>query len=125
MKKFDVMYLNNKIMVAMNNGEHNTGRLDREGFESMLDELNNEELSLLTFLTLADIYKVDFKITVSVMNNKDSIVRTFTHEDDTIIWAELDMIAEHYGMKRLNSSSLTLRELKERFNRINGTIEVK
>ena len=42
MKKFDMMCLNNKIKDAMKNGKHNVGRLDKLGFESMIDELNNE-----------------------------------------------------------------------------------
>ena len=114
MKKFDMMCLNKKIKDAMKNGKHNVGRLDKLGFESMIDELNNEELCLITFLTLADIYKAEFKIIVSVMNNKD-----------VIIWNEIDMIANHFGLKRLNSSGLTMRELKEKFSKINGTIEFK
>lgn len=125
MKKFDMMCLNKKIKNAMKNGSHNVERLDKLGFESMMDELNNEELCLLTFLTLADIYKTEFKIMVSVMNNNDSIIRTFTHEDDVIVWNEIDMIANHFGLKQLNSSGLTMRELKEEFSKINGTIEFK
>lgn len=125
MKKFDMMCLNKKIKDAMKNGKHNVGRLDKLGFESMIDELNNEELCLITFLTLADIYKAEFKIIVSVMNNNDSIIRTFTHEDDVIVWYEIDKIANHFGLKQLNSSGLTMRELKEKFSKINGTIEFK
>ena len=59
------------------------------------------------------------------MNNNDSIIRTFTHEDDVIVWNEIDKIANHFGLKQLNSSGLTMRELKEKFSKINGTIEFK
>lgn len=122
MKKSNISCLNNKIKEYMSNNQRNVERLDSIGIKSMLYELNNEELCLLTFSALADVYVAPYKFTIKVNDKKKVLEKIITSEDDYILWYEIDKIYKEFTGKMLYSSTMTFRELEEAFDKINGEI---
>lgn len=121
MKRSVMLSLNNKIKEAKKvNKPKNTCRLSKEGFDFMLNELKNYELTLLTFETLADIYNVKFKFTITVQYYNKTVIRTLTEND--IVYVELDRIYRSFTGKELESCNKCLRELIQAFEKINGEI---
>lgn len=121
MKRSVAMCLNKKIKDAKKvNKLKNVGRLSKEGFDFMMDELKNHELTLITFEALADIYDVKFKLQVAVHYNRKLSVRTLTEKD--IVNVELDNVYRDHTGKELESACKCIREIIEAFEEINGEI---
>lgn len=122
MKRSEAMCLNNKIKEGMKNSKRNIERLDSVGLSEMLKELKNEELSLITFSALADIYAVYYRFMITITTDSMTRIRTITSEDDCIIWFEIDKLYKEYTGEILNSASMNFRELTEAFAKINGVV---
>lgn len=125
MKKSGAMCLNNMIRKAITNDKQpqNIERLSREGLDYMMEEIYERELSLLTFETLADVYKVDFELELNVQYNDQNITKILNREN--IIWFELDDIYKTLTGKELESANKCYRELCNKFNVINGSLCLK
>lgn len=121
MKRSEAMCLNKKIKNGMKNSQPtNIGRLDKSGFEYMHNELNNKELSLLTFESLVDIYKIDYKFIFTVKYNNKMVIKTIDKNDS--LWAEVDKLYYDFTNKHVDSANKCYREIVELFSKINGTI---
>lgn len=123
MKRNEVLCLNNKIKYAITNIELDDNILDSYYLKSMMKELNQKELSMLTFENLADIYNVDFKLHVSADYNNTKISKTFTK--DNVIWGELDGIFYELTDCELNSANMCIREIRNYFKLVNGNITIE
>ena len=118
MKQYDVKCLNKRILEAMEkNVPVNIERLDNDGFEYMLYELANEELSLLTFEALADIYKAQYKFTLMYGNPNSTTITTVTEKDT--LWATLYEIYKEHTGEGIQIYNRTFKELVELFGNLN------
>ena len=121
MKQYDVKCLNKRILEAMDkNVPENIERLDNDGFEYMMYELVNEELSIITFEALADIYKAKYKFTLMYGNPNSMTITTINEKD--ILWSTLNEIYKEHTGKYLNAFNRTFRELVEMFGELNINI---
>ena len=104
MKQYDVKCLNKRILEAMDkNVPENIERLDNDGFEYMMYELVNEDLSILTFEALADIYKAEYKFTLMYGNPNSMTITTLNEKD--ILWSKLYEI--YKLLKKINLVKFT------------------
>ena len=118
MKQYDVKCLNKRILEAMEkNAPENIERLDNDGFEYMIQELNNEELSIITFEALADIYRAKYKFTLMYGSPNSTTITTITEKD--ILWSTLNEIYKEHTGKYLCSFNRTFKELVEMFGELN------
>lgn len=121
MKRYVAMCLNKKIEEAKKvNRPKNISGLSKEGFDFMIDELDNHELTLITFETLADIYDAKFKLQTTLKYNQKISIRTLTEKD--ILNVELDKVYRYYTGNELGSADKSIREIIEAFEKINSVI---
>lgn len=121
MKQYDVKCLNKKILEAMDkNVPENIERLDNDGFEYMMYELVNEDLSILTFEALADIYKAEYKFTLMYGNPNSMTITTINEKD--ILWSKLyEIYKEHTGVET-QIYNKTFKEIVDMFSELNINI---
>lgn len=116
------MKLNKKILQAKSNKQamENIERFDSCMLELLTNDsfLENEELTIMDFTTLADIYKVPYKFKLYTS------VRTYEFDENCILYKELDDLYYNLTCRRLNSYKLTLSELTAKFNEIHILIAV-
>ena len=122
MRRSENMCLNRKIKEGMKHNKRNVERLDSVGIKTMLDELKHEELSLVTFTSLADIYNVYYKFTIIIEVGELTRIKTISSEDDTMLWFEVDKLYKECTGKLLYSAALTYKELVDEFSKIGGKI---
>lgn len=122
MRRSEAMCLNRKIKEGMKHNKRNVERLDSVGIKSMLDELKHEELSLITFTSLADIYNVYYKFTIIIEVGELTRIKTISSEDDTMLWFEIDKLYKECTGRLLHSAPLTFEELVDEFSIIGGKI---
>lgn len=122
MRRSEAMCLNRKIKEGMKHNKRNVERLDSVGIKSMLDELKHEDLSLITFTSLADIYNVYYKFTIIVEVGELTRIKTISSEDDTMLWFEIDKLYKECTGRILYSAALTFKELVNEFSIIGGKV---
>lgn len=114
------MILNNKILKAMEtNKATNIERFDKMGLDMLHDSVRTEELTLLEFTTLADIYKVPYTFIV------DTGVYLYVYDDSSIIWNDLSELYHKLTFRKLSTARLTFTELQAKFNEIGATVKVE
>lgn len=114
------MILNNKILKAMEtNKATNIERFDKMALEMLHDSVRTEELTLLEFTTLADIYKVPYTFIV------DTGVYLYVYDDSSIIWNDLSELYHKLTFRKLSTARLTFTEIQEKFNEIGATVKVE
>lgn len=119
----DPMCLNNKIKDYMKkNKKRNVERLDSIGIKLMLEELETTELSLITFSALADIYAMPYKFTLTINHKGKIIEEVINSDDDKILWFEIDKLYKRFIGEIPYSATMTLRELEEAFEKVNGKV---
>lgn len=120
MRREEVLCLNNKIKEVLDTKIVDRDILDSYYLRAMMRELNQKELTLLTFENLADIYDVDFKLHVTADYKNTKISKTFTR--DNVIWGELDGIFFELTDCEIHTANLCIREIRSYFKLINGDI---
>ena len=83
------------------------------------ETVKSEELSLLEFTTLADIYDVPYTFII----NTEAYIYVFNDKD--ILWNEIDKLYYKLTCRRINSGGMTLSELQECFKRIGAGVNVE
>lgn len=115
------MVLNNKILNAMENNEpKNIERSDEIYLDMLHDSVEHEKLTLLEFTTLADMYNVEYKVT---LESKIQVL-TFDNNSKMMFWEALDELYYQLTCNRLHSANLTLDEVVEKFNKLYVSIKI-
>lgn len=125
MINMDNMVLNKKIRKGMRKCSPDLTYFDGPGLRSMLDELKHDELDLISFCTLADIYDIHYKFTFNIKSkdlDKTSSYRVMASEDNGVLWNEIDALYYMYTGKIIDSGCMTYRELESTFYKINCEI---
>lgn len=121
MMKYNPKCLNKRIVEAMRvNKPMNIERLDKDGMEKMIEELITEDLSIITFEALADIYKAKYKFTLIYIHNDNSNVVMVTEKD--VLWATINEMYYGFTHERYNCLNKTFTDLVNDFDKINVTI---
>jgi hypothetical protein len=116
------MCLNKKIRKGMNETTKDISIFDNQGLYSMIQEMKHEELDLITFCALADIYDVEYSFTLILKSTNMTRTRIIKSIDNCTLWDEIDELYYEYTNKILDSGCMTYRELVETFDKINGEI---
>ena len=122
MNILEAMCLNKKIRKGMNETTKDISIFDNQGLYSMIQEMKHEELDLITFCTLADIYDVEYSFTLILKSTNMTRTRIIKSIDNCTLWDEIDELYYEHTNKILDSGCMTYRELVETFDKINGEI---
>lgn len=122
MNIMEAMCLNKKIRKGMNETRKDISIFDNQGLCTMIQEMKHEELDLITFCTLADIYDVEYSFTIIIKTPNMTRTRIIKSIDNCTLWDEIDELYYEYTNKILDSGCMTYRELVETFDKINGEI---
>jgi hypothetical protein len=118
----DKMCLNKKIRLGMKKSNVDTSIFANEGLQFMLYEMRHNELDLITFCALADIYKVDYTFTIKIKTPELIRTRVIKSIDNITLWNEIDSLYYEYTEKVLDSGCMCYREIFEVFDKINGEV---
>ena len=118
----DKMCLNKKIRLGIKKSTVDTSIFDNDDLQFMLHEMKYNELDLITFCALADVYKVDYTFIIRIKTPELIRTRVMRSQDNVILWNELDELYYDYTEKILDSGCMCYRELVEAFDKINGEV---
>ena len=118
----DKMCLNKKIRLGIKNSTVDTSIFANDGLQFMLYEMKHNELDLITFCALADIYKVDYTFIIRIKTPELIRTRVMRSQDNITLWNEIDELYYDYTEKILDSGCMCYRELVEAFDKINGEV---
>lgn len=118
----DKMCLNKKIRLGIKKSTVDTSIFDNDDLQFMLHEMKHNELDLITFCALADVYKVDYTFIIRIKTPELIRTRVMRSQDNVILWNELDELYYDYTEKILDSGCMCYRELVESFDKINGEV---
>lgn len=118
----DKMCLNKKIRLGIKKSNVDTSVFANDGLQFMLYEMRHNELDLITFCALADIYKVDYTFIIKIKTPELIRTRVMKSIDDITLWNEIDSLYYEYTEKVLDSGCMCYREIFEAFDKINGEV---
>ena len=118
----DKMCLNKKIRLGIKKSTVDTSIFANDGLQFMLYEMKHNELDLITFCALADIYKVDYTFIIRIKTPGLIRTRVIKSIDNITLWNEIDSLYYEYTEKVLDSGCMCYREIFEAFDKINGEV---
>lgn len=118
----DKMCLNKKIRLGIKKSTVDTSIFANDGLQFMLYEMKHNELDLITFCALADIYKVDYTFIIRIKTPGLIRTRVIKSIDNITLWNEIDSLYYEYTEKVLDSGCMCYREIVEAFDKINGEV---